>query len=419
MQEVDIVIVGAGAAGIAAARRAGELGLGVALLEAKGRVGGRAHTDIASLGAPWDRGCQILHSADVNPLTEHAERLGFPYLKGYPRPRRTLRRGSWADPEEVAALDDYCAACWAAVRAAGAAGEDVPIATVVDRHGRFAPIFDYWCSAIMGVDPDRASTLDYARYRDSGENWPLGNGYGALIAALAGGLPVRLDTPVMRIDHGGKSGVRVATPRGALTASAVLVTVSTGVLHAETIRFDPPLPEWKRAAIAALPLGSANKVALALDPGTLDAPANSHAQFDVPGGGICGMQIRPFGHDFVSVYLGGGFSDRLEAAGEAAMIAVARDGLRQIFGANALNGVRCAAATRWSADPDIRGAYSAARPGEALRRIDLGLPVADRVFFAGEATSPEFFTTAHGAWASGIAQIDAIAKLLAPKAARA
>jgi monoamine oxidase len=84
MATYDLVIVGAGAAGLSAAKRARERGLDVVVFEAMDRIGGRAHTDTSVFGIPWDRGCHWLHSASVNPMRELADAYGFRYRNSYP-----------------------------------------------------------------------------------------------------------------------------------------------------------------------------------------------------------------------------------------------------------------------------------------------------------------------------------------------
>jgi monoamine oxidase len=206
----DLIVVGAGTADLAAARRARELGLRVVILEAKDRIGGRAHTESATFGVPWDRGAHWLHNPSRNPFTAFADAEGFAYGPA-PAPRRLWSEG-WADAALQAELDDYYAQAFGAVRAAGAAGLDRPAAAVIPPQPRFRAMFDSWLAAFAGVDPERLSTLDYARYQDGGGNWPVVDGFGALLARFGqGGLPVALGTRAQRIRWGGKR-VAVETP---------------------------------------------------------------------------------------------------------------------------------------------------------------------------------------------------------------
>jgi monoamine oxidase len=405
----DLVVVGAGAAGLAAARTALASGLTVVVLEAKRRIGGRAHTDTATFGVPWDRGAHWLHQASRNPFTAFAEAQGF----GCDRstlPRR-LWSGGWAGADLQAELDAYYARGFAAIAAAGAAGLDVAASEAIPPHPRFRAMFDSWSAALSGADPERVSTLDYARYEMSGGNWRVVDGFGVLLARFGQGLPVELATPAKRIRWGGREVV-VETARGALRGRTVIVTASTNVLASGRIAFDPPLPARKQEALAAVPVGEAGKVALALE-GELPGPAGAYfLHIEHRTHEAMRFEMRPFGRNLVVGYLGGRFAAELEAAGPEAMVAFATDQLARVFGAGLRGQVRAAAATGWVHDPDILGGYSCALPGMAHLRPRLAEPLAERVFFAGEAGSLEAFGTVHGARASGEAAARAAARRL-------
>ena len=186
-------------------------------------------------------------------------------------------------------------------------------------------------------------------------------------------------------------------PHGTVDAAAVTVTASTAVLADGVIVFHPPLPVWKQEALAAVPLGCANKIALQLDGGVLSDPREQSVAVPIGSGQMIGLRIRPFGRDLVDGYVGGPVCVELEAAGEAAMVDAALGALTTLLGSVARRQVVATATSRWGSEPYIRGAYAAAIPGQADRRSNLARPLADRLFFAGEATSPEFFTTCHGA----------------------
>lgn len=399
-REVDLAIVGAGAAGLAAAHAAAECGLSALVLEASDRIGGRAHTDTESLGLPFDRGCSWMHSGSLNPFPALADRFGFAYRRE-PVPRRIFLGTRWADAAEWADWRAHVDAGLAAAGEAGRVGRDVAAASVMRMDGRWGALFDAWLGMSGAVNADALSTLDYASYRDTAENWPVREGFGALVARWGEGLPVALSTPVLRIGWGG-SGVRLATPRGTLAARAAVVTVSTGVLAADAIRFDPPLPDWKREAIHALPLGAANKVALRFARDVFgDIETDSFAAFSTATAAAMSVQVRPFGWPMTVAYVGGRCADALEPEGPAAAVALAIEQHKAMFGSAIERAILASAVTAWRGDPLIRGAYSAARPGGAHLRAALALPVADRLFFAGEATSTAFFSTVHGACFSG------------------
>jgi monoamine oxidase len=401
---VDVAIVGAGAAGLGAAQALSGTGLRFVVLEAKDRIGGRAHTEYLHPGIPFDHGCYWLHSGGLNPLAVLAGRLGFAVRRGQSRkypPLIFLGRG-WASAAEASAWRRFESRTSAAVDAVGGRGLDLPVSDFVDETSSWAPLYAAWTSAVSGVSPRDTSTLDLARYRDTGENWPVRDGFGALVARIGMGLPVRLGTPVQRVDWSGTTP-RLETAHGTIEARVVIITVSTAVLASGRMAFSPELPSWKRDAIAGLPLGMANKVALVLRPNALGAPRDRAAHVLANPEEPIHFQIQPFGRDFIVGHIGGDFAAALEREGTAATIDFAIERLSGMFGGTFSRHVIASRATAWKSDAWIGGGYSAARPGEAHRRDDLAAPLGERVFFAGEATSREFYSTAHGAYLSGIA----------------
>lgn len=409
---VDLVIVGAGAAGLAAAETARGLGLDFALLEASSRVGGRAHTDTGTFGFPWDRGAHWLHSANINPFTGLADGHGFRYRRD-PQPQRLRLAGTgrWADKAEQDEATGFVERGYAAAREAGRAGRDVAYGEVVEREDPWFGAFDAAVAEEFGVNTDRASTLDYASYEDTGRNWPVWDGYGALVVRHGADLPVSLSTPVESVDWG-EGGVLVTTPRGAFSAGSAIVTVSTGVLAEGSILFSPELPRWKRDAVEGLPMGKVNKIAVLFDRAVFGIEEDSYVV--VTGGEprTLTFEIRPSGHNFAVGYVSGRLCEELEGAGEAAMVAFALDHLKEMFGAGIGRHVSKTACTLWGSDPLVRGAYSAALPGKAHLRADLARPVGGVLFFAGEAASTGSFSTVHGARQTGIDATKAAARAL-------
>ncbi len=402
----DVAVIGAGAAGLAAAKTLRARGANVVVLEAKARIGGRAFTETDTLGVPFDHGCQWLHSASRNPFVSIAEGMGLAVAPDE-RPRGIWLDGRWATEAEVEDWRQYADQSFEAMEAAARKGCDIAVAEILPGQARWSALFDAWLGMVSAVNTDKASTADHTNYVDTEENWLVTGGYGALIVRWGAGLPVSLNTAVRRVNWRGKSIV-IETPRGALSARNVVVTVSTAVLASERIVFDPPLPDWKREAIEALPLGAANKVAFRFDRDVFGVPAGQWAVYSTDGADAFSFQVRAQSTPAAIGYVGGKFCDALEASGEAEMLGTALDHLKAIYG-NAIAGrVVSAAATAWRGDPYIGGAYSAAWPGQAERRSDLAQPVDERLFFAGEASSCDFFSTAHGAYLSGVAAAEAV-----------
>jgi len=402
--EFDAVVVGAGAAGIAAGRRLVEGGASTLILEARQRLGGRAWTVPSAIGTPLDLGCEWLHSADRNPWTDIAGSLGFAIDQHLPdwRTRIARRYGDAAQAEWEAARAAYDGRCIAAAKRA----EDMPAARLLEPGGRWNGLLDAVSTWGNGVELDRLSVQDHARYSDSGVNWRLFAGYGALISAYAAGLPIRLGTVVRAIDHGGRTRLRIATDEGDVLAQAAIVTVPSNVLAAEAIRFVPSLPE-KLAAAAGLPLGVANKLFLRLEDSG-DAFSRDHHMLGHRDRTATGAYLlRPHDWPIVSGYFGGRLATELEAAGPEAMTQFALDELAGIFGESIRQRLSFLASSAWVGDPLARGSYSYALPGHAGDRAILAAPVEDRLFFAGEACSAHDFSTAHGAYRTGRAAAEA------------
>jgi monoamine oxidase len=193
--------------------------------------------------------------------------------------------------------------------------------------------------------------------------------------------------------------VRIETTRGTLTADKVIITVPTNLIADEAIRFHPALSA-KLDAARGLPLGLADKVTLALaEPEALPKEGNLRAATMRTEMGT--YHLRPFGQPCIEGFFGGRFARRLEDAGDGALAAAAIDEIVSFIGNDFRRKLKPLAESRWALDPFARGSYSHALPGHAGDRAVLAAPVDGRLFFAGEATSPNFFSTAHGARDSG------------------
>lgn len=412
--DVDVVIVGAGAAGLGAARTVRDLGLTFELLEASHRIGGRAYTEPVGNGLAFDLGCHWLHSGSINPFTGIADRLGFSYATTVLGRNLHLGRG-WASDAEQQALDLFIEDSQEAITTAAAAGEDRSIADVTPREHRWTGLYDYLVSLNHSVDSDQCSLLDAANYHDTEENWPLREGYGTLLARFGSDIPVRLNAAVRRLDWSGRA-VAAETAKGTVRARAAILTVSTGVLGAGDIDFQPALPNWKLGAISHLPLGCHNWICLVLDgdPFGTDARPWTLIQSGAEDSEPMSFYLRPFGFDYVVGTTGGRFADWLERAGIQASTDFTLEKLKQVFGTGIAKRVTGTNVTAWRGDPWTRGAYSAALPGHHGARADLGKALEERLFFAGEACSSGFFATCHGAYLNGIETAQAVARQLSP-----
>jgi len=402
--QVDVAVIGAGAAGIGAARRLREAGVvSLLVLEARDRVGGRVNT-IEPAGFPLDRGAEWLHSADRNPLSPIAKSLGFSVHSRPPEWTTRLRRSG----ETLEAEADWIATREAQSRArrkAAVEPMDRSLASLLVPGERWNELLDATSTWGNGAELDRVSVKDYVRYEDSGTNWRVHEGYGRLFEDLAEGLPVAREAAVSRIDHRGRA-IRLETARGTLSAARVVVTVPTSIIAGEILRFDPPLPD-KIDAAAGLPLGVDDKLFISLNGALPGVEHDAYLVGSTTSRETMSYQVRPLDRPAIYCFFGGRFAAALEAEGEAAMFSFAAGELARLFGSGVRTQLAPLAATAWLRDPWARGSYSYARPGHADDRARLAAPVDDRLFFAGEACSPNFFSTAHGAWLSGITAAEA------------
>ena len=395
--EIDIAIIGAGAAGLGAAHALKNSALSFIVLEARDRVGGRGHTIMAAPEITFDLGCGWLHSADKNAFVKIAEGLDFEIDRTLP-PWRERAYGKVfpqaARNEFIRALDEFYDRAWEAAQK----GEDAPADLYLEPGNRWNPMIDAISTYVNGSELDRVSILDMDAYEDTNINWRVRRGYGALMAAYGASLPLAFNCVVTLVDHSAKR-VRIETSQGTLAADKVIVTVPTNLIADETIRLHPALPD-KVDAAANLPLGLADKVMLALDePEALPSEGNLRAATMRTEMGT--YHLRPFGQPCIEGFFGGRFARQLEDAGDGAIAAHSIDEIASLLGNDFRRKLKPLKESHWAHDPFARGSYSHALPGHSSKRAVLAAPVDGRLFFAGEATSPNFFTTAHGARDSG------------------
>jgi monoamine oxidase len=389
----DVVVIGAGAAGIGAGRRLAMSGASFVLLEARNRIGGRALT--LTREAPLDLGCGWLHSGERNVLVALAEAGGFSVDRTQPPwQKQSGAQGMSADEQRAfgQAFQRF------EKRIDEEAEKDEPRAAsfYLDPNSRWTPLLNAVFSYISGASLDCIDARDYARYEDTGCNWRVREGYGALIAALGQGLPVELAMEARGVDHGG-SNIRVETTRGDVEAHAVIVALPTPQLTEFT--FTPDLPD-KRAAAAALPLGAAEKVHFALAAAE-EFPVDGHLFARIDSADTGSYHLRPLARPLVECYFGGALARGLAQAGGEAMADFAKQELAGLLGSQFPRRLTTLASSSWATDAFARGSYSYAKPGCAEERGVLAAPHDNRLFFAGEACSRARYSTAHGAYETG------------------
>jgi monoamine oxidase len=409
--DIDVIVVGAGVAGLAAAAALRAQGRECAVLEASGRIGGRAWTETpASLGhAPFDRGASWLHEAERNPLAAIARKHGDRVANSDSvRTRRMFIGGRLATAKDRA---DYEAAMQHFEDLARARAVVLPDISFADA---VAPLrTDPWISTIetwearliAAADPTDFSLQDWHCNELNGTNLMVEGGIGAFVERRLGppAGAVTLHTPVTRI--GWRGPVTAETPRGVLKAGACIVTVSTGVLSAGGIAFDPPLPAEIQQAVHDLPMGLLSKVALpAIGADRLGLPASCSLSRQIPPGeATMFFHAWPSGRDHIVGFVGGPAAWELARAGVGAAEAFAREQLRGLLGAHADRALGAAVVTTWGTDAAHLGAYAYAHTGKFAARATLATPLADgRLIFAGEATRSDGLAgTVGGAYLAG------------------
>jgi len=397
--DTEVAIIGGGAAGIAAGRRLRQAGIDCIIVEARPRLGGRGWTVSDPFGFAIDLGCGWLHSAGRNPWTPIAEQQGHTIDKSPPpwsRPSLGVGFPLAEQRDFVRALDEFHESASAAAQKE----PDVAAATLLEPGCRWNGLIGAVGTFISGGNLERVSARDFDNYADTNVNWRVVEGYGTVMSTYAQDVPVALDCPVSRIDHGGKR-LRIETTKGTIAADQAIVTLPSTVIAQSENLFAPALPE-KIDAAANLPLGLADKLFIALERAE-EFEKDSRLFGHTDRSATAAYHLRPFGRPMIEAYFAGRLARDLEAAGEGAFFDFAVAELTGLLGGDFAKRLKPIQIHRWGADPFARGSYSFALPGKADCRAQLAAPVEDRLFFAGEACSKHDFSTAHGGFRTGVA----------------
>jgi monoamine oxidase len=399
-READIVVIGAGAAGIAAARRVAAANRKVIVLEAAGQIGGRCLTDTSTFDVPFDRGARWIHNPDTNPMIRLARGAGLDVV---PAPlgqkirigRRNARAG------EVEELLATLVRANRAIDDASRGRIDVSCASVLPKElGDWAGTVEFLFGAnATGKDLKELSAIDKVRAQDRSAALACRQGLGTLIAKLGDGLPVSLSTPATRIAWSGRD-VTVETPAGKIAARAAIVTASSNVLTSGALKFTPDLPKRTLDAASKVSLGSYDHIVLQLPGNPLGLSRDDVVIEQAKDARTAFMIANMGGSSLCSIDVAGAFGRDLSAQGEPAMVAFAVEWLTKLFGSDVAKAVKKTSATRWNAAPFALGAMSAASPGGQPSRKILMEPVGS-LFLAGEAAHETLWGTVDGAWESG------------------
>ncbi|CAN7164281.1 NAD(P)/FAD-dependent oxidoreductase [Bosea sp. LjRoot9] len=410
--DVDVVIIGAGAAGIAAAHGLKAAGRTVILLEARNRIGGRAFTD-TSLGPAYDAGAMFIHWAERNPWVQIARELGVEtpnepwgggfrvFADGKPMPEtdRLKRRSAFGQIDRRLETVDLTKRDLSVAELLGDLGPDM------------APVASSGLLLSIGEESERISARDYQRLW-AGDDLVVPSGYGNLVTRHGAGLDIRLNEPVSTIAWDGP-GVVVTSPSGSLRANACIVTVPVGVLKAGAIRFTPELPATTRDALSGIGMGALTKIALKVEGERFGVtPGMSFLEAGSPKA-LMNFDLFPDDQDIVIGYFGGDHARELAKAGTVEAQAHVTDLLSQMLGGDVRKAVKACSFPAWWTDPFSLGSYSVCLPGKETARDALAQPIGGRIFIAGEATAGGGAMTVGGATLAGRVAAAAVARLKA------
>jgi monoamine oxidase len=416
-EDTDVVIIGAGAAGIGAARELRALGKRFVLIEARERAGGRLFTH-TGLGQPFDVGGAYIHFAERNPWSEIATEFGVD-----PRGGQRLWSGSIAYRNGAPLEAEAASRRSALLRKVGEAydeieeNEDVSLAEALEeQEPEVRDLGRIQAQMAAGEDPEWVSAADWNRL-EGGQNRLVPGGYGALAMKAAEPLGVSLSVRVTAIDWSGQL-VRVTTDKGEIRARKAIVTVPIGVLKAGRIKFTPNLPLEQARALDGLRMGALSKIGLRFETEKFGFTAHQFlAEIGEPSRAMT-FEAWPYESELVVATFGGSYARGLAKQGEAAAVNHALERFLKIAGGEARKVFKGGALAGWSEDPFSLGSYAVVLPGKMKARDSLAKPVGEKLWFAGEATAGVFSMTAGGATIAGRDAARAVAAKLSTGSVR-
>ena len=402
----DVVIVGAGAAGIAAAHSLIKDNRKVAILEGRGRVGGRAHTETTTFNAPFDVGAHWLHQGRRNPYNSIAQNFGFdvePVVENLRDNYRLFATDGEAGEDELKKIFKIYDELSKAIGRSSDAGKDIPVSVATEHIvGRWSDTAKFVLGPWdMGKDLKDISTVDWWKSTEVAVDYVCRQGYGAVVARYADDLNISLNTTVKGIDWSGKD-ILVDTTNGTLRTKAVIVTVSTGVLASNAIKFTPQLPLDKQESFHKISMGMYDHIALQFSEDIFGMGRDGYLMFEIGNDGK-GFATLTNASDTGIAYcdVGGDWARELSSRPVDEKIDYALGEMERMLGSSVRRTFVTGTATDWRNDKWSLGSYASADPGAYKLRWTLRQPVADRIFFAGEACHRTHWATVDGAHRSG------------------
>lgn len=412
--DTDVIIIGAGVAGLNAAHTLMAQGVSFVLVEAGHRIGGRAYSEQLANGSWFDLGCSYLHEGEINPIVPIAHEMGISLGDGQRYDLNNWHLAAGERPATPEQMDGFRAFYKRIDDAMAARTEDCAISDLIDWDSPYAPTYAAVMTGLNAADVTTQSVLDYLR-SGFGLDYPVSGGLGRLIARWGAAVPVTLNCAVDRLEWR-RGHVTAHTQQGRVTARRAIITVSMGILGSGGLAFAPVLPDAWIDAIAGLPCGTLNKIGLGFAPGSF-APEDAgwHTNIELPidpgADASCGFDINLDGPDQVIVFEGGSRGIYLERLGPQEMLDYAVDVVTSRFGSAIEKRLEGSITTAWHSEPLSLGSYAYAVPGHAHARDQLRLPLEDTLFFAGEATNLHHYGTCHGAYLEGARAAIDVARL--------
>ena len=405
--QTDVIIIGAGVAGLSAAKELTKQGISFIVVEASHRIGGRAYSEEIAPDVWFDLGCAYLDAGpdaktqidESNPFVDFAKNHGA-VVEEYRYDAHYNYNGKPLDEKQKKAQQAYFQECEDAIRSSVVGGDDCAISEIIDLENPYAIPYIDMMAVTAPKDLDQASAADFFHKIEEFITFNALKGYGNLVAQWGGGVKVSLNTKVEAIDWSGKDVV-VKTLKGSIRARCLISTVSNGVLAAQHINFKPRLPDWKMEAILGVPLGEENKIGVHFTKDVFGPNSSGYYQSWSDEAQGAYIEVNLMSTNVVTVFMGGRFSIWMEKQGQQACHEFAVDRIADIFGNDIRQSVSRSIVTAWVTDPWTLGSYSVASPGQYHQRKSLPLAIDNKLFFAGESTARSSGTL-QGAYWSGI-----------------
>lgn len=412
-----IIVIGAGASGLAAAQTLVAAGYTVQVLEGRDRIGGRTWTSQYWADAPLDMGASWIHGVEKNPISALADKFGAKRV--HTDEENVIvygPNGQTLSDDRVESLEERCEKILKRARKeADKSDDDISLQDAIAATLNLKSLskeerqqLDFYINNAIEQDyAGAASELSAHYYDDQGEldggDEMFVDGYKTIVDGLAKGLDIKLKQVVKQISYG-RGGVTVTTSQGTFTADKVVVTLPLGVLKKNAVQFVPPLPEQKKTAISLLGMGVLDKLYLRFPKVFWPTKYDWLGYIDEQKGRWSGW-VNCYKLTKQPILLGfnsADFAKETEKWSDKDIINSGMAVLKKIYG-NSIPAPTDAQITRWAADPFTFGSYSFMGVGASPKTHEqMAKPVGDTLFFAGEATHKVHPGTVHGAYLSGL-----------------